>query len=158
MVIFACIITVAGIHGMGQHFADLEPRQFSTAVLYLLCSQFVVSLAIGMAKVVVAVFLLRIINAPWQRWFLWFCIGSMMFLSCFLSVVVFAQCTPVQSIWDPALAEQKVCHISLTVVAFVSCCTFDPPEKSLVDADLSQRMPPRWTLPWRPSPGSPSAG
>lgn len=65
MAVFGILITIAGVHGMGQHFDDLELRQFSTAVLYLLCSQFIVSLAIGVAKVVVAVFLLRIINAAW---------------------------------------------------------------------------------------------
>lgn len=52
----------------------------------------------------------------------------MMFLSCLLSVVLFAQCTPTQSIWDPALADQKVCHISLTVVAFITCCELLWPE------------------------------
>lgn len=65
MVAFGIFITVAGVHGMGQHFDDLELSQFSRAVLMLLCSQFIVSLAIGMGKVVVAVFLLRIVTEKW---------------------------------------------------------------------------------------------
>lgn len=65
MTVFAALVSVAAVHGMGQHFDDLEIPQFAMAVLYLLCSQSVVSLAIGMGKVVVAVFLLRIVTAPW---------------------------------------------------------------------------------------------
>lgn len=45
----------------------------------------------------------------------------MMILSIFLSVAVFAQCTPVESIWNPLLIDQKVCYLSLTVVAFIDC-------------------------------------
>ncbi|KAJ4174290.1 hypothetical protein NW754_004705 [Fusarium falciforme] len=106
---------------MGQHVDDLETYQFSDALLYLLCAQSVVSMAIGMGKVTVAVFLLRIVTASWHRWFLWFCIASMMILSIFLSIAVFAQCTPVESIWNPLLIDQKVCYLSLTVVAFIDC-------------------------------------
>jgi hypothetical protein len=50
---------------MGQHVDDLETYQFSDALLYLLCAQSVVSMAIGMGKVTVAVFLLRIVTASW---------------------------------------------------------------------------------------------
>ncbi|KAM0433446.1 hypothetical protein ACHAPT_004326 [Fusarium lateritium] len=121
MTIFGILTTVSCAHGMGQHADELETYQFSDALLYLLCAQSVVSMAIGMGKVTVAVFLLRIVTAPWHRWFLWFCIVSMMILSIFLSVAVFAQCTPVESIWNPLLADQKVCYLSLTVVAFIDC-------------------------------------
>ncbi|KAJ3464687.1 hypothetical protein MRS44_009473 [Fusarium solani] len=121
MTVFAILTTIACAHGMGQHVDDLETYQFSDALLYLLCAQSVVSMAIGMGKVTVAVFLLRIVTASWHRWFLWFCIASMMILSIFLSIAVFAQCTPVESIWNPLLIDQKVCYLSLTVVAFIDC-------------------------------------
>lgn len=65
MAVFGILTTISATHGMGQHFEDLELYQFSDAMLYLLCAQFVVALAIGMAKVVVAVFLLRIVTANW---------------------------------------------------------------------------------------------
>ncbi|KAK7419302.1 hypothetical protein QQX98_003454 [Neonectria punicea] len=106
---------------MGQHAEALETPQLADAMLFLLCAQSVVSMAIGMGKVVVAVFLLRIVTAPWHRWFLWFSIISMLSLRLVLSVAVFAQCTPAESIWNPLLADQKVCYLSLTVVAFIDC-------------------------------------
>lgn len=65
MAIFAALTTVACIHGMGRHVDDLETAQFSDAMLLIMCGQFVVSLAIGMGKVVVAVFLLRIVTSTW---------------------------------------------------------------------------------------------
>ncbi|RSM15730.1 hypothetical protein BHE90_008379 [Fusarium euwallaceae] len=86
MTVFAILTTISCAHGMGQHVEDLETYQFSDALLYLLCAQSVVSMAIGMGKVTVAVFLLRIVTASWHRWFLWFCIASMMILSTFLSI------------------------------------------------------------------------
>ncbi|KAM5343710.1 hypothetical protein ACJ41O_012247 [Fusarium nematophilum] len=121
MTAFAALTTVSAAHGMGQHVEDLETPQFSNAMLYLLCAQSTVAMAIGMGKVVVAVFLLRIVTASWHRWFLWFCVVSMMVLSTVLAVAVFAQCTPVESIWNPLLADKKVCYMSLTVVAFIDC-------------------------------------
>lgn len=65
MTVFAILTTIACAHGMGQHVGDLETYQFSDALLYLLCAQSVVSMAIGMGKVTVAVFLLRIVTASW---------------------------------------------------------------------------------------------
>ncbi|CAG9957028.1 unnamed protein product [Clonostachys rosea f. rosea IK726] len=121
MVIFGALTSVGVGHGMGQHPADLTTEQFADGVFYITCAQVIASLAIGMCKVVVATFLLRIVTATWQRWFLWFCIGSMMLLSFILSSVVFAQCSPVESIWNPLLADKKVCHINLTILAFVDC-------------------------------------
>ncbi|KAI3580504.1 hypothetical protein IWW34DRAFT_848801 [Fusarium oxysporum f. sp. albedinis] len=41
-------------------------------------------------------------------------------MSIFLAVTVFAQCTPAESIWNPELADQRVCHLSLTVVAITA--------------------------------------
>ncbi|KAM0082065.1 hypothetical protein ACKRZS_005785 [Fusarium odoratissimum] len=56
-----------------------------------------------------------------HRWFLWFCAVSMVIMSIFLAVTVLAQCTPAKSIWNPELANQRVCHLSLTVVAITYC-------------------------------------
>ncbi|KLO90698.1 Uncharacterized protein LW94_4698 [Fusarium fujikuroi] len=118
---FTVFTTVAAVHGMGQHYEDLEVPQFAHAMLYILIGQVFVALATGMGKVSVAMFLLRIVMKPWHRWFLWFCAVSMVIMSIFLAVTVFAQCTPAESIWNPELADQRVCHLSLTIVAITYC-------------------------------------
>ena len=63
-------------------------------------------------------------HAHRHRWFLWFCNITITIFSIFLAIVVFAQCTPTESIWNPVLADQRVCNISLTVVAISYCCEF----------------------------------
>ncbi|CAH0022450.1 unnamed protein product, partial [Clonostachys rhizophaga] len=104
VVIFGALTSVGVGHGMGQHRADLMTEQFANGVFYITCAQFIASLAIGMCKAVVATFLLRIVTATCSA--------------------VFAQCSPVESIWNPLLADKKVCHINLTILAFVDCSAF----------------------------------
>lgn len=64
-VLYTSFLTVACYYGMGQHARNLDVDRLSNAVLYLLCGQVAASLVIGLGKVVVAVFLLRIVV---QRW------------------------------------------------------------------------------------------
>lgn len=45
----------------------------------------------------------------------------MMFLSVLLAITCFTQCTPVESLWNPAV-PMVACPINLTNVAFVMCC------------------------------------
>lgn len=45
----------------------------------------------------------------------------MMFLSVLLAITCFAQCTPVESLWNPNVAI-VACPLNLTNVAFVMCC------------------------------------
>ncbi|CAG7559899.1 unnamed protein product [Fusarium equiseti] len=102
---------------------DLPTSEFAKAMLYILTGQVFIALATGMGKVSVAMFLLRIVMKPWHRWFLWFCNISITIFSIFLAIAVFAQCTPTESIWNPLLADQRVCNLSLTVVA-ISYCSY----------------------------------
>ena len=59
-----------------------------------------------------------------------------MFLSIFLAIAVFAQCTPTESIWDPRVkaAEGQVCHMNLALVAEIMCCKLLPPWSSILSA------------------------
>lgn len=43
-----------------------------------------------------------------------------MVLSILLSITVFTQCTPVQSIWDTSVPKES-CPLSLTVIATIMC-------------------------------------
>ncbi|RGP71693.1 hypothetical protein FLONG3_6997 [Fusarium longipes] len=120
---FTIFTTVACEHGMGQRHSALETAQFARAMLYILTGQVFVALATGMGKVSVAMFLLRIVTKPWHRWFLWFCNITITIFSIFLAIACFAQCTPTESIWNPEMADQRVCNLSLTVVA-ISYCSY----------------------------------
>ena len=47
-----------------------------------------------------------------------------MFLSVFLAISVFAQCTPARSIWDSRV-KSKGCSLNLTIIATVMCGTLN---------------------------------
>lgn len=113
--------TISSMYGFGQHNALLSAENIMMATKIELMAQFTVSLAMGLSKAAVAVFLLRIMNTAWHKWLLWFWIFSMMFLSFLLAISCFAQCYPTQSLWDPSIPVQA-CPINLTTVAFVMCC------------------------------------
>ncbi|ROV99459.1 hypothetical protein VMCG_06365 [Cytospora schulzeri] len=119
-VLFAVFFLISSIYGFGQHNADLDEYSIMMATKVELMGQFSVSLAMGASKAAVALLLLRIINIFWQRCVLWFWIFSMMFLSILLAVACFAQCTPVESLWNPKVPV-LACPINLTNVAFVMC-------------------------------------
>ncbi|KAF7530864.1 hypothetical protein G7054_g9454 [Neopestalotiopsis clavispora] len=120
MVAFAVLFTISSMYGFGQHVDALEREDIKMATLIELCGQFMVSLAMGLSKTGVALFLMRIITNKWQIAVLWGWIVIMMALSILLAVSCFAQCYPVQSLWD-ADVTIEACPINLTKIAFVMC-------------------------------------
>ncbi|BCS25357.1 uncharacterized protein APUU_50068S [Aspergillus puulaauensis] len=120
MVAFAGLCTGSAAYGMGVHAEFLSQHETSRAMLLLLSGQSVVAIAMGISKFAVGVFLLRIVVSKWHKAFLWFWNISIMVLSILLAITVFAQCTPVQSIWDTRIPKDS-CPLSLTVIATVMC-------------------------------------
>lgn len=55
-----------------------------------------------------------------HKLFLWFWNISIMTLSILLAITVFAQCTPVQSIWDSRVPSNG-CSLNLTIMATIMC-------------------------------------
>ncbi|TVY26086.1 hypothetical protein LHYA1_G004285 [Lachnellula hyalina] len=123
MCAFACLISASVHYGMGTHVDQLDIEQITHGILMLLIGQSCIALAMGLSKCAVAIFLMRIVNKTWHKAVLWFWIVSIMFLSIFLAIAVFAQCTPTESIWDPRVkaAEGQVCHMNLALVAEIMC-------------------------------------
>ncbi|KAF7959487.1 hypothetical protein EAE96_001103 [Botrytis aclada] len=119
MTTFAACITRSVSYGMGTHASALTVADNSHGILWLLIGQFIIAVAMGISKCAVAVFLLRIVNQTWHKILLYFWILTILVLSFLLAIAVFAQCTPVQSIWDPTV--KGTCTLSLTVIAKVMC-------------------------------------
>lgn len=165
---------------MGQHARNLDVDRLSNAVLYLLCGQVAASLVIGLGKVVMAAFLLRIVVQRWydspppfkilqvsrgeyvdmksrHKWFLWICIVTISILSILTCITVFAQCTPAESIWNPRLAYKRKCHLSLGTMAFIVCCKFLDYKEAYVAVTWTdiwrQRTRCFWTSRWQSSLG-----
>jgi hypothetical protein len=65
MVAWGAMTTASALVGMGQHAEDLTTETFAKAMFLELIAQSIVSIVIGMAKVVVALFLMRIVVDKW---------------------------------------------------------------------------------------------
>ncbi|KAI1206360.1 uncharacterized protein F4807DRAFT_439794 [Annulohypoxylon truncatum] len=118
--LFVALMIVSSIYGFGQHTKDISSDDIRMATKIELIGQFVVSLAMGLSKVSVAMFLMRIIVTIWHKAVLWFWIITMMAWSLLLAISCFAQCTPVEALWD-ARIKIKSCPLNLTNIAFIMC-------------------------------------
>ncbi|KAI0007130.1 hypothetical protein F4779DRAFT_643457 [Xylariaceae sp. FL0662B] len=116
---FVALFTASSVHGFGQHVHDITAHDVRMATKIELVGQFVVSLAMGLSKAAVAMFLMRIVVVTCKA-VLWFWIITMMAWSILLAISCFAQCTPVESLWDTRV-EGKVCPLDLTLIAFIMC-------------------------------------
>ncbi|KAI0128641.1 hypothetical protein BJ170DRAFT_693472 [Xylariales sp. AK1849] len=151
MLAFTIAFTISSIYGFGQHVSDLGKEDIKNATLVELCGQFMVAIAMGLSKTGVALFLMRIINTKWQKFILWGWIITIMFLSVFLAVSCFAQCYPVQSLWDTDVKVQY-CALNLTNIAFVMCSFSAAMDFFLalcpyyVLKDLNMKPKEKWTI------------
>ncbi|KAI2607900.1 hypothetical protein GGR54DRAFT_395521 [Hypoxylon sp. NC1633] len=118
--LFTALMIASSIYGFGQHTTDISPEDVRMATKVEVIGQFAVSLAMGLSKTAVAMFLMRIVVVAWHKAILWFWIVTMMAWSMLLAISCFAQCTPVEAIWD-ARIQDKTCHLNLTDIAFIMC-------------------------------------
>ncbi|KAI1774371.1 hypothetical protein F4818DRAFT_80454 [Hypoxylon cercidicola] len=117
---FVVLMIVSSVYGFGQHTTDITAEDIRKATKIEVVGQFTISLAMGLSKTAVASFLMRIVVEVWHKVVLWFWIVTMMCWSCLLAISCFAQCTPVEAIWDARITD-KSCPINLTTIAFIMC-------------------------------------
>ncbi|KAJ5382274.1 hypothetical protein N7517_000185 [Penicillium concentricum] len=120
MVAFSGLCTASAHHGMGVHASEIAVEETPQGMLLLLIGQSVISISMGLSKCAVAAFLMRIVVKRWHKIFLWFWNITIMALSILLAITVFAQCTPVQSIWDSRVPSNG-CSLNLTIMATIMC-------------------------------------
>ncbi len=109
MIITTIFWTVLGAKSGCRHLFYLTPQQAMTASRINWIAQPTAIMSIGFGKVSVAILILRIMGKSskslWRMTFLYVAaIGSVLF--CALAIILtFAQCKPVQALWDPTLLE-----------------------------------------------------
>lgn len=94
---------------------DSLDGQVPIMFLATICSQTALLPAIAASKSAVSFFLLRVCIQPWQRWLLWFIIGSLTFLALFVTMINWAQCVNVPGgarAWE--LADRSQCWIAIS--------------------------------------------
>ena len=101
------LVTVAVHYGLGTDIKDIkDPSDQVNAVKYLTIAPVFSILSVGIGKISIVLFLLRVMGISVSRirfWLLW----AMMFISISLNVaaviVVLRFCIPTEAIWDPAV-------------------------------------------------------
>ena len=99
--------TVAVHHGLGQHIWKLQPDRAVTALRYSWIAQAFSVSTVAIGKTSIALFLLlRIVGAAkwlWHKIFLYTIMISNIVINLVVIVLVFAQCKPVQKLFDPGV-------------------------------------------------------
>lgn len=103
-ILYTIFVSIATKYGLGRLFADVgDPDVYWTAVKYEVFSQVAGLMAIGVGKLAVGTFLLRIVLSRIQRVVIWVFLCCTVIITLFASVTVVVQCIPVQKTWNPTL-------------------------------------------------------
>jgi hypothetical protein len=96
------IVTQMVHHGVGQHAVYIEPPTLIKAVKWIWLSTSVSTMSACFGQISIALLLMRILGSRKKGYtiFLWVLIVLLVLVNVFLSVVTFAQCTPVTYLWD----------------------------------------------------------
>lgn len=98
------MVTIEVYYGVGRHWYYLTDDQRLNAVKWIWLSQPFSSWSAGFGKVSVALLLQRLMNRNrLQELVLWSTIASLLIVNLACTIITFAQCTPVQALWNRAI-------------------------------------------------------
>ena len=84
-----------------QHVQDVSLRQVALLLKLYIVLQPISTMAVAVARVSVAVLMLRLLGPSiWRKRFLYFIIVSTLLLGSIYSILVFFQCSPISSFWE----------------------------------------------------------
>lgn len=142
-ILYNIFVSIASVYGLGRKYEAVgNPVIYFTAVKYELFSQVAGIMAIGVGKLAVGAFLLRIVRSKIQIWFIRACIVITIIITLFASITVVVQCTPVQRSWNPTVPG--TCWLDFSKVGYTVGCecylyTVTPPKlgPEMLKLDLS---------------------
>lgn len=88
--------------GFGKRIQDVAPENVSILAIGILATSSISCFASTLSKVSFGVTLLRLTSGP-LRWFIWFCVVTLLLLMLPSAFNTWIQCTPTAKIWDPTL-------------------------------------------------------
>ncbi|KAH7021679.1 hypothetical protein B0J12DRAFT_585756 [Macrophomina phaseolina] len=113
--LYAVFQTIAVAHGLGRCDRALSAPKFASAKKYEFIGHACNICAVATAKSSVACVLLRLSSSRGQRCALWFCISSTCIICLLCIILMFAQCSPLETVFQPAAGQN--CFIDFTVAA-----------------------------------------
>lgn len=97
-------LTVSVKSGLGQHIENLTASQITSTVLYSWINQILAIVAIGLGKLAIVAYLVRISSVnKYHPWLLWSLAGSNFIFNLVTVGLILAQCSPVQKLWNEEL-------------------------------------------------------
>ncbi|VUC31476.1 unnamed protein product [Clonostachys rosea] len=100
-IVYTALVSHATRYGLGRLYLDINnPPVYFEAVKYEVFSQFAGIMVIGVGKLAVGVFLLRIVRNIVQIVFIWAFLAGTVFITLFASIVVIVQCIPIEKTWN----------------------------------------------------------
>lgn len=117
------MVSISSHYGLGRLSAavgDLDT--YFEAAKYELFSQVAGITLIGVGKMAVGVFLLRIVRSRVQIWIIRICLVITVLITTFASACVIVQCIPVEKSWNPTV--KGTCWIDFSKVGYSVGCEF----------------------------------
>ncbi|KAL5334687.1 hypothetical protein BJX70DRAFT_377428 [Aspergillus crustosus] len=103
-ILYTIFVSVATHYGLGQLAAEVGNMDvYFEAAKWEIFSQFAGIMVIGLGKMAVGVFLLRIIRNKIQIAFIHVCLVITAIITLFASITVIVQCRPVERTWNPTV-------------------------------------------------------
>lgn len=120
-IVNVALTSVAISWGSGRHFDNLTRKQQSESIKWTIAAFCPGILSFALPKVGVVALLVKLTEpGPWHRRFLWIssCLTLLVLFGCV--IILYAQCTPVQSIWDFDIEGDCISPWALVDYALVS--------------------------------------
>jgi hypothetical protein len=118
--LFSIISTIAATHGMGKHQNQLTIESTIQTLKYVTIAQTVGIILAGAVKIVLGIFLLRIVIQRWHRIALLIPMAIVTILCIITVTCLWLQKTPVESIYNPTI--QGTVHLNQTTLSLVYSC------------------------------------
>ncbi|KAK8001182.1 hypothetical protein PG991_013404 [Apiospora marii] len=116
LVLYTVFTHISALYGFGQNIWILSPDDAASAVFWEMMCQAAAVISMALAKISLALFLLRIVVVTWHKVAIWASIITLATISISASVVLWTQCRPVNTIWDRERVD-GICDVPLTPVA-----------------------------------------
>lgn len=109
LIVFQACITKGYLWGLGKHDVDLTTEQLINILKWDWISTTPSILVSIVARISITILLIRLFgNKLWFRRFLIICTGFQSIVAIIVIVVVWAQCRPVQGLWNPTIPASRL--------------------------------------------------
>ncbi|KAL3463752.1 hypothetical protein BJX64DRAFT_116153 [Aspergillus heterothallicus] len=116
-ILYTIFVSIATRYGLGRLAADVGNMDvYFEAVKYEIFSQFAGIMLIGIGKLAVGTFLLRIVRNKIQIVFIHVCLVITVIITLFASITVVVQCSPVERTWNPTV--EGTCWLDFSNIGY----------------------------------------